>query len=185
MKSPQRLLRNSSSATLVRPAIRLYSALVAGFNVLCHCLRSQFFSRIRSRTSLEMKALSSTARGMLVDVPYAVVYALRDLAYCYFELDRAAYRCDRTDVGGEVIRESGPRHRVACSGFLVFWCRLPKLQQHRVVIGRELVENGQLMELYDTLHHHYVQDVGLSVMREYRGLGGGVHQQVEFVGEAA
>ncbi|GJQ73590.1 hypothetical protein Trydic_g13935 [Trypoxylus dichotomus] len=46
-------------------------------------------------------------------VPYAVGYALRDWAYCCFELDQSAYRRDRTDVVGEVIRESGPRHRLA------------------------------------------------------------------------
>ncbi|GJQ71225.1 hypothetical protein Trydic_g10968 [Trypoxylus dichotomus] len=73
--------------------------------------------------------------GLVVDgtrgvgcVPYAVVY--------------------RTDVGRDLIPESGPRHRLARPGFLVFWSRLSKLQQHRVVVGREFVEDAAQYEVW-------------------------------------
>ncbi|GJQ66705.1 hypothetical protein Trydic_g4655 [Trypoxylus dichotomus] len=87
-------------------------------------------------TSAVEHAVNDASESPVVDgtrgvdcLPYAVGYALRDLAYCCFELDRAAYRCDRADMGGEVIRESSPRHRLARPRFLIFWCRLSKLQQ--------------------------------------------------------
>ncbi|GJQ75539.1 hypothetical protein Trydic_g17624 [Trypoxylus dichotomus] len=56
-----------------------------------------------------------------------------------------------------------------------------KLQQHWIVVRRELVENGQLVELGDVLQDHDIQDVGLSVVQEYRGLDDSVYQKVEVV----
>ncbi|GJQ75246.1 hypothetical protein Trydic_g9845 [Trypoxylus dichotomus] len=69
--------------------------------------------------------------------------------------------------------------------FHVFSCRLTKLQQHWLVIVRELVENGELMKLGDALHNHDIQDVGLSIEQEYRGLNCTVYHKVVAVGKTA
>ncbi|GJQ78513.1 hypothetical protein Trydic_g11627 [Trypoxylus dichotomus] len=63
--------------------------------------------------------------------------------------------------------------------------RMRMLQQHSIMIRQELVENGQLVELGDLPDSYDIQDVGLSIVQEYRGLDDSVYQKVEAVDKTA